>query len=98
MKEQKLYVIRQLETGFCKIGISKNPDSRVKELQVASPYKLRVSLIVSINIGTAKRLEQELHDYFKKFRVSGEWFKDTSDEKIIIAIEKSNNNYSIKKI
>ena len=67
-----LYIIQTDETGAIKIGRSKNPLSRVKQLQTGSPYKLKLLLILE-NQGS---MEKELHRRLKPFKQNcrGEWF------------------------
>ena len=72
MKKDHLYIIQTDKTGAIKIGRSKNPSRRIKQLQTGSPYKLKLLLILE-NQGN---LEKELHKKLKPFKQSckGEWF------------------------
>ncbi len=67
-----LYIIQSDVTGAIKIGVSKNPQKRLLQLQTGSPYKLKL-LTVLKGKGT---LERSLHDYLKpyKYACKGEWF------------------------
>lgn len=56
---------------FFKIGFAANPQQRLKELQIGSPYELKI--ILEFPGGFVK--EQELHDFYKNSLVRGEWFK-----------------------
>ncbi|AUR91226.1 coil containing protein [Vibrio phage 1.228.O._10N.261.49.C1] len=59
-----------------KIGIAKNPESRMETLQTGCPFDLR--LITKIEMPSRKAahdLESFLHSKFKNLRMSGEWFK-----------------------
>lgn len=70
MRKDYLYFIQSKETGHIKIGRSVNPEKRIKALQTGSHRQLR--LIASFqDMGWR---EPELHEYLKKWRVSGEWF------------------------
>ena len=42
MKKDSLYVIQSDVTGAVKIGRSKNPIARLKQLQTGSPHKLKL--------------------------------------------------------
>ena len=58
-----------------KIGLSKDPDGRLRDLQFTSPAKL--TLIGTIRCKSklhAFHVERTLHDKFKKQRRHGEWF------------------------
>lgn len=62
--------------GAIKIGVSKDPEKRCKELQIGNGSKL--FLIAKFPCKTrndANILEKELHRKFEKFRMNGEWFK-----------------------
>ena len=67
-----LYIIQSDITGAIKIGISKNPKNRLKQLQTGSPYKLKLLTIVN---GRGD-LERSLHKSLRTYKQSckGEWF------------------------
>ena len=69
-KSNRIYFV-QAPNGLFKIGKSKDPKRRLKELQVGSPVILK--LIRTIKGGIF--LENILHIYFKHLRKHGEWFK-----------------------
>ena len=56
---------------FCKIGYSKNPQERLKELQTGSPYKH----VLKATMPGDYQTEQALHQIFFCQQVQGEWFK-----------------------
>lgn len=63
-----VYFIRQ--GGWVKIGYSKDPESRLRDLQVASPTKLK---LLRAEPGSPES-ERSYHDRFAALRGSGEWF------------------------
>tara|TARA_B100002019_G_scaffold291356_1_gene311314 strand:+ start:10978 stop:11289 length:312 start_codon:yes stop_codon:yes gene_type:complete len=69
---QHLYIIQSDKTGSLKIGRSKDPEKRLKQLQTGSPYSLRLILIIE-NSG---HMEKQLHNHLKRYkeRRRGEWF------------------------
>ena len=59
-----------------KIGVSKNVDKRVDELQTGNPNKLYIlSIIECTTVKRAYNLEGYLHHKLKRFRLVGEWFR-----------------------
>tara|TARA_R110000772_G_scaffold238624_1_gene350604 strand:- start:123 stop:596 length:474 start_codon:yes stop_codon:yes gene_type:complete len=64
-----IYLVAHLDQ-FVKIGFTKNINKRLIQLQISSPVKLEVLHLIEGNVS----LEKELHQKFKDFRVSGEWF------------------------
>ncbi len=68
---QTVYFIQNLSTGNIKIGKSKNPSYRLKELQTGNDGKLVLMATVSEKYYT----EEHLHLLFHHFRLNGEWFK-----------------------
>lgn len=67
------YLIECEKTGIYKIGHSKDPISRYKQIKTANPYaKL---------IGVSDIKEKILHEKYKVFRFSGEWFRFDDDAK-----------------
>jgi len=68
-----LYIMQIEKTGAIKIGVSKNPEKRIKQLQTSCPYKIKMIL----RIEKRADLEKQLHDRLKKFRTTRsnqEWF------------------------
>ena len=65
-----LYFIQSSKTGEIKIGRSKHPQKRLKNLQTGNPNSLKI--IISLE-GLGWR-EKELHETLKRWRGSGEWF------------------------
>lgn len=80
-----IYFVKS-ETNHFKIGKTTNLKSRMKTLQGASPYKLK--LFCSFSADYKSKSEETLHSIFKEFRVTGEWFNIT--EKMIIDLLKEN--------
>lgn len=66
-----VYFIQSGERGPIKIGKANDAASRMRELQVGSPARLR--LLATVPGGHA--METRLHRRFSRLRVSGEWFE-----------------------
>jgi len=70
--DQMVYLMRS-EVGNLKIGISKDPISRARDITNASG--LVVECIAYWKVSEiARQVEQKLHKTFKKHRIQGEWF------------------------
>ena len=75
-----VYFIREIEqigkpSEFFKIGYSKNPIKRQKQLQVGHPKPLGIfGLIRCPSEDSARKMEKKYHFYFRKERAHGEWF------------------------
>lgn len=69
---QLIYLIT--DQVFVKIGISKNPEKRLKELQTSHPRKLSIMKIFSVQCA-ALPVERVLHKLLSHKRSSGEWFE-----------------------
>lgn len=65
-----VYFIVADEAKLVKIGRAANPTTRLKQLQVACPYPLRVG---GVTPGDVEK-EAELHERFAEHRTHGEWF------------------------
>ena len=75
-----IYIIQLGDTGIYKIGISKDPHKRIKQLQTKCPIPLN---LIFFNYGHDYDFaERYLHYHFKRQRVKGEWF-DLSAEDIL---------------
>jgi hypothetical protein len=60
---------------YIKIGFSRNPRSRLKDLQTCSPFPLKILKIIE---GTQDD-ETIFHKKFKQINTHGEWFKKTPE-------------------
>lgn len=69
-----VYVMKDINTGFFKIGISNNPKYREKTLLSQSPNVKLIHKRGFNNRSLAKRMEKSLHNHFKIKRGRGEWF------------------------
>lgn len=64
--------LAQAETGHYKIGISRNPDRRIKHFDTIMP--VRVFLIHNFPCDNCRKAEEELHQRYANQRTAGEWF------------------------
>ena len=72
MKKDSLYVIQSDVTGAVKIGRSKNPIARLKQLQTGSPHKLKLLCELPEMGHKEILLHRRLSEY--KTKKWGEWF------------------------
>lgn len=68
-----LYVIGPL-SGPQKIGISKNPQSRLRSLQTGHPSKLFLNHSIEVPDDRVRLLERMIHQDLSHRRTNGEWF------------------------
>ncbi len=71
-----IYLIQNLQTLDIKIGISKNPEKRVRQLQTGSSEKLL--LLKIFDITNDRQIEKRLHKMLWQNRQRGEWFALTN--------------------
>ncbi len=72
-----IYFIRagKLKKDPIKIGLAKNIEKRLADLQVANPYQLQLIMAFPTNSRKhAEMVEKRLHRYFKHKHIRGEWF------------------------
>jgi len=81
-----VYFIADLEKDVVKIGTSKNPKFRLKQLQTSNSNRLALLGYVEGNVSK----ERYLQTYFRKYWLSGEWFKLDKDNSIIDYINSVN--------
>lgn len=84
-RECYLYVIKDSE-GKRKLGFSRDPDNRVKQLQTGNALELVVEYRLPIRV--KNRAERNLHALFPADRVRGEWFKITPESKELLLLQK----------
>lgn len=88
-----VYVIGNLTHNICKIGYSKNPLSRIKEIQTGCPYKLQLFLVVGGNRTTESQLQKK----YKRYKSNGEWFHYREELKHAVeSIAKTDKNLASK--
>lgn len=74
-RQEFIYFIQEGTSGFIKIGITTDIESRIKALQTGNPRKLRCIA----NFRGSHIYEQKLHIKFNSSRYNGEWFHPTKD-------------------
>lgn len=67
-----VYLIQSLENSYYKIGISKNPQRRIKQLQTGNSSKLKLIEIYPSH--HANVIEKTLQRRYSHLRKEGEWF------------------------
>ena len=72
----KIYIVKNGDNY--KIGISDNPNNRLRQLKSGNPY--HIELIYSQECKNARAVEKHLHRIFKQKRISREWFSLTENE------------------
>lgn len=61
-----------------KIGYTRNLTSRIKQLQIASPFKL--NLLFYIETSEPESVEHQLHEHYKDKCLNGEWFNIAKED------------------
>lgn len=72
-----VYLLRA-DNGIYKIGCTKRPDARIKQLGIQLPYELEVICLLPAQ--DMRLLESKLHERFNERRVNGEWFQLTESD------------------
>ena len=70
-----VYLIGTTTFGWYKIGKSKIPEIRIKDLGILLPFKIEIFGIWSADNHTL--LEKTLHEIYAPHRINGEWFEFT---------------------
>jgi hypothetical protein len=76
-----LYAIGEVGGKEVKLGISKNPGQRLKQLQTAYPNKL---VLWGFCKEASPLTEREVHRLLEKDRIEGEWFLLTDQVKEVV--------------
>ena len=63
------YFIQSTLGGSIKIGCSKDPSARLKDLQTGNPEKLQILGVIHKNV------ETKIHEKFSHLKAIGEWYK-----------------------
>ena len=71
---QHLYILMSHTTGAFKVGRSSNPKRRLRDLQVGSPFKLKLILVVKDMGWRERKVHAALRGYHSQGTYAGEWF------------------------
>lgn len=69
-----------------KVGISKDPKRRLKNIQTGHPHKLEILSIKETAFNKTKLLETIIHRNINKYKTHGEWF-DIELETLLLEID-----------
>jgi hypothetical protein len=75
-----IYLIQSLEEGYYKIGVSKNPQRRIKELQTGNSSPLK--LVETYQSEYADKIERTLQRRYSHLNKEGEWFDMSIQEEV----------------
>lgn len=67
-----LYLLHIEELNLVKIGVSKNPHRRIKDIRSSLPFDTTILKIYKCE--DAYKLEEKIHNMLKSFYVKHEWF------------------------
>jgi predicted GIY-YIG superfamily endonuclease len=76
-----VYVIGGTEKPY-KIGITNNPERRLKNLQTGHPFELKIHYKEEIPESQVRLIEQTIHKTIKYKQTHGEWFDISLEEAI----------------
>ena len=72
----QLYFIQEGNRGPIKIGLSRKPYNRMRDLQIANASKLRMLWFFTPK---SNKIENMLHNHFCDYKITGEWFEPVED-------------------
>jgi predicted GIY-YIG superfamily endonuclease len=77
-----LYVIAAHKEGPVKLGLSMDPQRRVRQLQTGSAEALFIHHVEEVSDGRVKIAEKALHQMLGHKRLKGEWFNISVEDAI----------------
>jgi hypothetical protein len=72
-----IYVITEAESGRHKVGISRHPTHRIKQLQTGNPERLTLTHVFPAPEHHAT--ECKAHALLKQWHIRGEWYEKDAD-------------------
>ena len=81
-----IYFMREVNTGFVKVGYATVLHTRHAAIQNANPFPVHVVADVCVCNDDKREAERLVHTMFKDWRFRGEWFR-LSNEQIEMAVE-----------
>ena len=76
-----VYIIKNMDTGNIKIGVSNDVQKRLNTFRTGNDCQLEL-VYKSVICSNSFSIESSVHEYFKDYRVRGEWFKVDESEVI----------------
>jgi hypothetical protein len=76
----KIYLIKSLNEGVYKIGVSKSPNTRLQAVQTGNPSEVQILQIFESE--HAYKIETALHNRYSHYNTHGEWYELSIDEEI----------------
>jgi len=73
--EEYLYCITNEQGSHCKLGYSRDPESRLSQLRTGTREDLRIAHVIAVPLGTGRSWERVLHSELGHHRVVREWFE-----------------------
>lgn len=61
MAEFSIYIIHQRDAGFLKVGIAKDAQQRLKQLQVGNPFPLTLPYVAPIEMAIDRTIKPAVH-------------------------------------
>lgn len=92
-----VYLISDANSYSYKIGISNNPEKRLKTLQTGNEKSLKI--IHKVLCENYNNVETALHNKYNFLRVNGEWFELTKEDVVSFpeCCKKMDENFKIIK-
>lgn len=69
---KQVYLLKSDYTGFYKIGVSKNPAKRVKQLETGSSDNIAIIHVFTTEI--PHKVETALHNFYALYKINREWY------------------------
>lgn len=83
MAVDRLYIMQQRGTRLFKFGVSKDPKRRRATLQTGNAARIDLLFDEPCGVVSAYRAERAIHEHLAADRVSGEWFRIDSDDRVV---------------
>lgn len=94
MKKSKSYIYIISDGENIKVGVSKDPDHRIKQLQTGSVNKLELIEKYCVPADKVYKLEKICHTRLQsRYRKRGEWFRKPNVWDLICTIEMELEKY-----
>jgi len=81
IKKRYTYLIKDDDNGLYKIGIAKDPQKRLKELQTGNPFQLRI--VETYLSEYSNKVEKSLHRKYSHLKKEGEWFNLSIKDEVL---------------
>ena len=99
VSKQYVYIMEQVGSPYCKVGLSSEPVRRLMQLQRKNPNRIALRYVLEPEAGCrAHTLEAEFHSLLAASRLDGEWFQTGARDALLAVLSRIDVAENIERV